>query len=162
MARIKNPDGFGDSDKKIEDVKQEVLGSVLSVEEFTKKRNELLEKVNNPIANEEMAFRATGIPGRKHGRKFHVVGYADPKFIYRGAKMEIENKTYYFLGSSYDLLYRTNDHRQLTIIAWIKIGKRFEQSPISKNEIKNVVTMPIDESKAIHTEITKSGGNPLL
>lgn len=145
---------------RIEQIKNNENNILLSAQEFDEKARKAQLEVQRANSN-DFNFKA-GIDPSTGERYFNVVGVADPSHIYRGASMKKGKQTYYFFGESYDALYVLNNEKQLTVNAWSKDDKRWEKSPIAKNELSTVSTITIEEASKIHHEIRSQGDDPSI
>ena len=171
--------GFGDSstpeqelidaNSQFEQVKKSESEFVMTSHEFDQRHVQAEKELNRVNSPNGFDFKA----GVKNGKRyFNVKGFSDPRQVYRAASMERRSpkdgrkkETLYFLGANYDAMYNLNDERQLTVNAWVEIeqedgSKSWEKTPISKSNIKDLTTVPMDEGKRVFHAITQQGKNP--
>ncbi len=157
--------GLNQEQNEIERIKVHEKSTILSPIEFERNRANAMAVANNAMARNDFNFKAGKDP-MTGKRFFNVKGFADKNHLYRAAKMVKEDKTYYFLSQSYDTIFGSSNEKQLSVIAWIKVGKAakamWQQSPVSKNELIGVETISMEEGRVIFEAIKKQGGDPTI
>lgn len=143
----------------IESLKAREQAAVITPNEFKASAQRVAKRRQVGVKDDVFSFKAGRDPLTKK-RWFNVRGFADPKHIYRGATANVGETTYHFFSDNYDKLYLQNSDRIITVNGWVKRNNEWELSPVAKNELGRVETIPTNKALTIYEEIRKQGKNP--